>query len=121
LAVTGIPFIRLCRGLALRYVACGATTAWAKACRGSLGQVVPDAREHPDRCPWPASVSAGGRCLDTADGDALPGHVRGEGVDDLAGAEHDAGRSSFMSRSSLTPSSRAVGDGGTAMPAAHAI
>jgi hypothetical protein len=52
------------------------------------------------------------------DGDALPGQVRGEGVADLAGAEHDAGRSSLMSRSSLTPSSRAVGDSGTSMPAA---
>jgi hypothetical protein len=55
------------------------------------------------------------------DGDALPGQVGGEGVADLAGAEHDAGRSSLMSGSSLTPSSRAVGDGGTSMPVAHAM
>jgi hypothetical protein len=70
--------------------------------RGLLGQVVPDAREHPD-------------------GDALPGQVRGEAVAGLAGAEDDAGRSSLMSGSSPTTSSRAVGNGGTSMPAVHAM
>jgi len=55
------------------------------------------------------------------DGKAVPGQVRGEGIADLAGAEHGAGRSSLMSESSPTPSSRAVGDGGTSMPAAHAM
>jgi hypothetical protein len=55
------------------------------------------------------------------DGDTLRGQVRGEGVADLAGAEHDASRSSLMGGSSLTPSSRAVGDGGTSMPASHTM
>jgi hypothetical protein len=53
--------------------------------------------------------------------EALPGTVRGGGVADPAGAEHDAGRSSLMSGSSLTPSHRAIGDSGTSMPAAHAM
>lgn len=54
-------------------------------------------------------------------GDALPGQVGEEGVADLAGTERDARRSSLMSRSSPTSSSRAIGDGGTSMPAAHVM
>jgi hypothetical protein len=70
-----------------------------------------------------ASVGQRGRPVpgNRPDGDALLGHVGGEGVADLAGAEHNSGRSSLMSGSSLTPSSQAVGDGGTSMPVAHAM
>jgi hypothetical protein len=59
---------------------------------GFLGQVVPDAGRYPTS------------------------RVHGEGVGDLAGAEHRAGRSSPMRGSSLTQSSHAIGDSGTSMP-----
>ena len=73
---------------------------------GALVDVGQHGRPVPGHCP---------------DGDALPGQVGGEKVADPAGTEHDAGRSSLTSGSSPTPSSPAVGDGGTSMPAAHAM